>query len=47
VQFKAPLEIDYEASVEQILEQVMDSIEQSKQFMLQGRHHRLALADHP
>jgi 1-acyl-sn-glycerol-3-phosphate acyltransferase len=47
VQFKAPLQIDYEASAEQIMEQIMDAIEQSKQFMLQGRHHRLALAAHP
>lgn len=43
VQFKAPLQIDYEASAEQILEQIMDAIEQSKQFMLQGRHHRSLL----
>jgi hypothetical protein len=47
VQFKAPLQIDYEASAEQIMEQIMDAIEQSKQFMLQGRHHRLALATNP
>lgn len=44
VQFKAPLQIDYEASADQILEQIMDAIEQSKEYMLQGRHHRLALA---
>ena len=37
--FKEPLQINYEQSVEEILEQVMDAIEQSKQFMLQGKHH--------
>jgi hypothetical protein len=47
VQFKAPLQIDYEASAEQIMEQIMDAIEQSKQYMLQGRHHRLAVAGNP
>jgi 1-acyl-sn-glycerol-3-phosphate acyltransferase len=45
VQFKAPLSIDYDASAEQIMDQIMDAIEQSKQYMLQGRHHRLAVAD--
>jgi len=39
VTFKAPLEIDYEAPAEKIMEQVMDSIEQSKKFMMQGPHH--------
>ena len=33
VNFKAPLSIDYNASVDEILEQVMDSIEQSSKFM--------------
>ena len=37
--FKPPLEIDYEASAENILAQIMDSIEQSKKFMLMGKHH--------
>lgn len=32
VTFKEPLAIDYEAPAEQILEQVMDAIEQSKKF---------------
>jgi len=40
VTFKEPLAINYDDSSEAILEQVMDSIEQSKKFMLQGRHHR-------
>jgi 1-acyl-sn-glycerol-3-phosphate acyltransferase len=33
VNFKAPLSIDYNASVDEILGQVMDSIEQSSKFM--------------
>ena len=40
VRFKEPLQVDYEASSEQILEQIMDAIEQSKKFMLMGAHHR-------
>jgi len=40
VTFKEPLDIDYDAPVEVILEQVMDSIEQSKKFMMMGAHHR-------
>jgi len=39
VHFKKPLEIDYEASSEVILAQVMDAIEQSKAYMMQGAHH--------
>src|ERR1700722_3590117 len=39
VTFKEPLVIDYDAPAEVILEQVMDAIEQSKQFMMQGAHH--------
>jgi 1-acyl-sn-glycerol-3-phosphate acyltransferase len=39
VTFKEPLNIDYEAPAEQILEQVMDAIEQSKRFMMRGPHH--------
>jgi 1-acyl-sn-glycerol-3-phosphate acyltransferase len=39
VTFKQPLEIDYDAPTEKILEQVMDSIEQSKKFMMLGAHH--------
>lgn len=44
VQFKAPLQIDYEAAPEKIMDQIMDAIEQSKEYMLKGRHHRLASA---
>lgn len=39
VTFKKPLQIDYTASTEVILAQLMDSIEQSKKYMLMGRHH--------
>ena len=39
VNFKEPLQINYEQSVDEILEQIMDAIEQSKQFMLKGKHH--------
>lgn len=39
VTFKAPLVIDYEASSESILVQIMDAIEQSKDFMMKGKHH--------
>ena len=39
VSFKAPLVIDYDAPAEYILDQVMDAIEQSKKFMMMGKHH--------
>ena len=39
VTIKDPLVIDYNDSVENILEQVMDAIEQSKKFMMKGKHH--------
>ena len=39
VTFKEPLQIDYDAPSEVILQQVMDSIEQSKKFMMKGGHH--------
>lgn len=42
VRFKAPLVIDYEAPAEAILVQIMDAIEQSKEWMLKGGHHRAA-----
>lgn len=40
VTFKEPLTIDYEASSEAILEQIMDAIGQSKKFMMMGAHNR-------
>lgn len=39
VTFKEPLKIDYDAPSEVILEQVMDAIEQSKKYMMKGKHH--------
>jgi len=39
ITFKPPLEIDYDAPAELILEKVMDAIEQSKKFMMKGAHH--------
>src|SRR5262245_33533791 len=39
VRFKSPLVIDYEAPAEEILVQIMDAIEQSKEYMLKGAHH--------
>jgi len=38
VKFKEPLQIDYDATSEAIMEKVMDSIEQSKKFLLEGPH---------
>lgn len=43
VTFKAPLEIDYDAPMDQILDQVMDAIEQSKEHMMKGPHHWLKI----
>ncbi|HEY0058489.1 MAG TPA: lysophospholipid acyltransferase family protein, partial [Flavisolibacter sp.] len=39
VTFKAPLNIDFEAPADEILIQVMDAIEQSKEHMMKGPHH--------
>ena len=39
VRFKPPMEINYDAPSEQILEQVMEAIEQSKKYMMMGAHH--------
>ncbi len=47
VRFKAPLVIDYEARSEDILAQIMDAIEQSKEYMLKGGHHGAKGADNP
>lgn len=46
VHFKEPLQFTYEESMEQILDRVMDSIEQSKKFMLLGKHHQVIETDH-
>ena len=45
VTFKEPLEIDYNDTAENILEKVMDAIEQSKQYMMKGRHHLMSKLD--
>lgn len=39
VNFKAPLAIDYDATPEVILDQIMDAIEQSREYMMKGPHH--------
>ncbi|NCT95464.1 MAG: 1-acyl-sn-glycerol-3-phosphate acyltransferase [Chitinophagaceae bacterium] len=44
IRFKEPMVIDYTQPVEIILEQVMSAIEQSKDYMLKGRHHLLQTA---
>jgi 1-acyl-sn-glycerol-3-phosphate acyltransferase len=45
VTFKEPLQIDYTESNETILEKVMDAIEQSKKYMLKGKHHLISHID--
>ena len=45
VTFKDPMVIDYEDTNENILEKVMDAIEQSKRFMLKGKHHLMTTFD--
>jgi 1-acyl-sn-glycerol-3-phosphate acyltransferase len=45
VQFKAPLKINYDAPAEQITDQIMDAIEQSRAYMLKGKHHRAELTN--
>jgi 1-acyl-sn-glycerol-3-phosphate acyltransferase len=39
VRFKEPLNIDYDASSDMILDQIMNAIEQSKEHMMKGPHH--------
>lgn len=45
VTFKEPLQINYDDPSEVIIEQVMDAIEQSKKFMLKGKHHLMTQMD--
>lgn len=45
IRFKAPLEIDYNEPVEKILDKVMDAIEQSRSYMLKGKHHIKEIMD--
>ena len=37
--FKPPLAIDYNDTPEAILAQIMDAIEQSRDYMMKGAHH--------
>jgi 1-acyl-sn-glycerol-3-phosphate acyltransferase len=39
VRFKAPLQIDFDASSEAITDKLMDAIEQSREYMMKGPHH--------
>ena len=45
VNFKEPLQLTYEESLETILEKVMDAIEQSKKFMMKSKHHLITALD--
>jgi len=45
IRFKEPMQIDYAQPVETILEQVMDAIEQSKNYMMRSSHHLIAKMD--
>ena len=45
IRFKEPMVIDYSKPVSEILDQVMDAIEQSKKFMLKGKHHLMTALD--
>jgi 1-acyl-sn-glycerol-3-phosphate acyltransferase len=45
VRFKEPMVIDYTQPVETILEQVVEAIEQSKTYMLKGKHHLMQMLD--
>ena len=45
IRFKEPLIIDYSSGIDEILEQVMESIEQSKSYMLKGKHHLINALD--
>ncbi len=45
IRFKEPMVIDYTQSVEEILDQVMEAIEQSKTYMMRSKHHIMHLLD--
>lgn len=45
IRFKEPLVIDYSKPVEEILDQVMHAIEQSKEYMLKSKHHLMHILD--
>ena len=39
IRFKQPIHFDPSLNIDEILEKIMDAIEQSKQFMMNGKHH--------
>ena len=45
VRFKAPMEFAADESIDSILDRVMDAIEQSKKFMMKGKHHLMTIID--
>jgi 1-acyl-sn-glycerol-3-phosphate acyltransferase len=45
IRFKEPMIIDYTKPVEEILEEVMHAIEQSKEYMLKSKHHLMNILD--
>ena len=45
IRFKAPMVIDYSQGVDEIVDQVMDAIEQSRKYMIKGKHHLMATLD--
>lgn len=45
IRFKEPMIIDYTQSVDAILDQVMEAIEQSKNYMLKSKHHLMNKLD--
>lgn len=45
IRFKEPMIIDYSNGVDEILDQVMDAIEQSKKYMMKGKHHLINALD--
>lgn len=45
IRFKEPMVIDYTLPTETILDQIMDAIEQSKKFMMKGKHHLINALD--
>jgi 1-acyl-sn-glycerol-3-phosphate acyltransferase len=42
VNIKPPMNINYDDSAEDILDQIMDAIEQSKKFMMRSKHHQMS-----
>ncbi|MEO8172473.1 MAG: lysophospholipid acyltransferase family protein [Sediminibacterium sp.] len=45
IRFKEPMIIDYTQPVEAILDQVMEAIEQSRNYMMKSKHHIMHLLD--